>query len=75
MAFCMGGEIYVLGEVETMREKEEVRGEGRVGLFKVDVEIANDKEADGKRGSNSEKFRRVLTEKKGEALGGGGGEQ
>lgn len=73
VAFCMGGEIDVLGEVEAIREKEEVRGEGRVGLVKVDVEIANEKEADGKRGSNSEKVSGVLTEKKGEASAGGWG--
>lgn len=42
VAFGMGGEVNVLGEVETVKEREEVRCHWGVGLVHVDVEVTGE---------------------------------
>ena len=39
MAFGMGGEVNMLGKVETVKKGEEVRCQWGVGLIDVDVEV------------------------------------
>ena len=41
MAFGMGGEVNVLGEVETVEKGENVGCKWGVGLISVDVEVTD----------------------------------
>ena len=41
MAFGMGGEVSVMGEVETLEKGEKVRCQWCVGLINVDVEVTS----------------------------------
>ena len=41
MAFGMGGEVNVLGKVETVKKGEEVRCQWGIGLVNVYVEVTS----------------------------------